>query len=80
MPECQKIKNGGLDQYGRQRFEVKPIWRHWAFSLTKIFQLVAHHWQLLFIHVVCHRIVYERHPTPCQRSATHPRNGLVSVV
>jgi len=22
MPECQKIKNGGLDQYGTEHFEM----------------------------------------------------------
>ena len=25
VPECQKIKNGGLDQYGPERFEVEPF-------------------------------------------------------
>ena len=25
MPECQKIKNGGLDQYGAEHFEVYPF-------------------------------------------------------
>ena len=23
VPECQKIKNGGLDQYGSERFDVQ---------------------------------------------------------
>ena len=25
VPKCQKIKNGGLHQYGRKQFEVKPF-------------------------------------------------------
>ena len=25
VPECQKIKKGGLDQYGPEHFEVKPL-------------------------------------------------------
>ena len=24
MPECQKIKNGGLDKYGPEHVEVRP--------------------------------------------------------
>ena len=25
MPECQKVKNGGLDKYDPERFEVEPF-------------------------------------------------------
>ena len=25
MPECKKNRNGGLDQYGRERFEVQSF-------------------------------------------------------
>jgi len=32
MSEYQKIKNGGLDQYGAEHFKCNQFWHHWAWK------------------------------------------------
>ena len=61
MPECQKIKNGGLDQYGPEHFEMSPF-DTTGLESVKVYILTERTWAACNI-VQCSEVIAGCRPT-----------------